>query len=275
MNSLMGTYTAALNLIERGIQDMSLMIQDCIERNQDGFVAAIGQTATSEIEMFKKLPLAVIGVNVNIGSTQEEKAQLNEWIGLDIKNNAITSDQAMEVQDALRQNVKLAKGLLRKFVAQNKKEAQQEQLQMIQANAQTQQQSTQVAGQMKQQEVQIQLQADSQRMQMEYQLKNAFEDKQFQRNLALQKEKNAGIELVAQINAGKQVRVQEVANDGKMKTAIIEGNNQIAKTSIVHHTTHSSLDHKHALEMEALKTQHEHELELQENEPPEKTEEKD
>lgn len=264
MNSLMGTYKAAVNLLERGLQDVSLMIQDCIEKDRDGFIAAIGQTATSEIEMFKQLPLATIGVNIRIGSSEEEKAKLNEWIGLDVKNSLIDSGQAIEVQDALRQNVKLAKGLLRKFVAMNKKMAQDQQLQMVQANAQTQQQSAQVASQMKQQEVQLEIQGKGQLIQMEYSAKDMFAEKEFQRAYKLQQLKNLGSNTDSEIAAGGKVNVQEAANRAKIVSSQIEQNTQITKAHIVHHSDHSKIEHQKQADIELL-----------EHEPPEKKEEKD
>jgi hypothetical protein len=274
-NALRPIHTAHLQLIERLCKRLSLMVQDCIEYDNEAFINAIGVYATKTLEYGKKLALAQIGIKIELLPDQEEWMQLDEQIKIGQQNKELKTSDVVRIRQMMKEDLKLAARLMVLLEDKNAKEAQDAQLQMVQMNGQTQQQSAQMASQMKQQELQIEIQSKGQMLQMEYQLKDAFEDKQFQRNLALQREKNAGIELVAQINAGKQIKVQEVANDGKLKTAIIEGNNQIAKTSIVHHTTHSSIDHKHLVQMEALKTQHAHDLEMQENEPAETTEEKD
>lgn len=264
MNSIMDTYKSAINLFTRMSRGLAPMIQDSIEKDPEKWIAAIGQTGVSEIEHIKKVPLASFGININIGSTQEEKSALVQAMNFDLKNGTINSVDFMDTARAMRQNEKLGSSLLKQRISANQKAQQDAKNQDVQNNMESQMQSTRVASQLKQQELQMESQSKAQLMQQEYQLKDAFEDKQFQRQLALQKEKNAGIELVAQINAGKSVQVQEVANDGKLKAAIVQSNTTVAKEHIIHH---SKIQENSQLQSNAL--------ELQENEAPEKTEEKD
>lgn len=264
MNSIMDTYKSAINLFTRMVKGLVPMIQDSIEKNPDSFISAIGQTAVSEIEHIQHIPMASFGINIDIGSSQEEKAQINQWIDFDVKSNIISSVEAMDVQDDLRKSNKLAKAKLRQAISANQKAMQDAKNQDVQNNMQSQMQSTQVASQLKQQEIQLETQAKIQLLQSEYQLKGQFSQAEFQQAMELQKLKNLGSNTDSEIAAGGKVNVQDSANKGKVVAQQIASNTQLAVKKIEHHSAHTQLHHEQ-----------QNALELQENEPPEKTEESD
>ena len=250
MNAVIGTYKSAINLFTRMAKNLVPMIQDVIEKNPDVFISALGETAVSEIEYIKNIPLSRIGININIGSSQEEKAALLRGMDFDLQNGIITSVDKMDVLRAIRQNEKLASGLLKQRISANEKAKQEAKDQDVKNNMLSQQQSTQVASQLKQQELQLQAQADIERLKTEYALKAQLSQQEFQQNMQLQKVKNEAPLGVAEITSGAKVNVQDKVNQGKVVEKQIEGNYKLATEHVIHHSKHTQLSHQHANNME-------------------------
>jgi hypothetical protein len=262
LTSINDIYTAAQNLFLRMSKYVLMpMIQDCIEQNKAGFIAALGETVVSEIEMIKQIPLATLGININVGSTEEEKAQLMGWINLDIKNGALTSDDGLDAQRALRQSEKLASGLMKQRKKANQKMAMDMKAQDSQLNAQNQQASTQMASQLKQQEMQMAMKFKQQEMAMELDIWKQKQAILHQDTMEQIAGKNIGLENTANINAGKAVKVQQISTEGKLKEGLIQSNTKVASENIIHHSNIQQGFQEHDHKTEQQNQLHRHNLE--------------
>ncbi len=262
MNSIMDTYKSAINLFTRMVKVLVPMIQDTIEKNPDSFIAAIGQTAVSEVEHIKHIPLASFGINIDIGASQEEKAALLQGMDYDLKTQTITSSDKLDVMRTLRQSEKLASALLKQRISANQKAAQEAKNQDVKNNSDAQQASNAQASQNKLAEIKAENDAKLAYLQKEFDLKMALQkeidDAQLQKTVLV----NTGLENVERLKIGKEELVATINAKGKVTVAQIAGNIKIAEKKIEHHSAHTQLHHEQ-----------QNALELQENEPPEKTEE--
>lgn len=263
-NVLQPIYLAFVQLMNKCMSGLGLMIQDSIQYNKDGFMEGIGLPATVTLEHFNQIPLATLGIQVQLAPDEQKIATVMNLLTIDIKAGKLNTSDYLRVEKLVEQSPTEGASLLVQLENKRMKEAQDAKNQDVQNNMQSQMQSTQVASQLKQQEIQLETQAKIQLLQSEYQLKGQFGQATFEQQMALQKLKNEGADTVAEISAGGHVNVQEAANRGKVVAQQIQSNTEIAKEHIVHHSSHTQLHHEQ-----------QNALELQENEPPEKKEEVD
>ena len=263
-NALATLYDAHLGLIKKTAQRVSLQIQDCIEYDNEAFVNAIGQYSADILKVGKNLALSELGIDIYLMPDERQKARIEQLIQLGVQGGLLTPSDILRVEEQMETDVKLAGQLLAMLESKNQKAAQDAKNQDVQNNMQSQMQSTQVASQLKQQEIQLETQAKIQLLQAEWQLKGQYSQTEFQQQMELQRLKNVGSNTDSEIAAGGKVNVQQAANQGKIVAQQIDQNTQITKTHIVHHSDHTKIEHQKNAD-----------LELMENESPEKKEEKD
>lgn len=253
-NSLKSIYTAHVQLLQKHFKGLFLMIQDSIKYNEKAFIEAIGQGAVSEIDMFRKIPYATMGLKIELAPNEQERAEVLQMLNMDVQNQVLTSSDVIRVHAALKSNPKLAAQLLVQLENKNRKAAQDAKTQDIQMNAQSQQQSAQMASQMKQQELQLEAQSAIQKLQAEYQLKTTFEKQLFDQQMELQKLKNEGIITVAEVGKDGKVNVQQAANQGKVLEAQVAAQSKENVENIKHQSSvaNQQLSHQAALHQVAF-----------------------
>ena len=215
-NSLRPLYQAALTLILKQTKRIALMVQDSMEYNTEAFSMAIGEYATETIEYGKKIAFNQFAIDIEFLPDDEEKMQIEGMIALGIQNGTLMTSDLIRIRSVLKEDVKLAAQLLALLEDKNRKNKLNESLKMQEQNALVQGQAAQQASEANMQAEQAILQTKIELIKAEYNFKNDFEQKQFEREMALQQLKNEGIYTVAEINTGGKVKVQEAANQGKV-----------------------------------------------------------
>lgn len=263
-NALATLYGAFIKIATKMTKRVSLQIQDCIEYDNQWFYDKIGKYSTELIKLGKSVSMAELAIEIELLPDESEMADLLKLIdmGLEMNPPTLYPSDAIRIKQQMKTDIKAAGQLLVMLEDKNKKEQQQAALIPIQENAKAQQQSNAQAAQAKQQELEMTLQIETKKMQTEYQLKDAFEDKQFQRAYKLQQLKNEGVNTAAEIaNNGKFDVAHETA-EAKKATALVESNTQITKEHIVHHSAHTQLTHEHANAMEQSEQDKRNDLEI-------------
>lgn len=263
-NCMKPIISAVIDPIDRTAKRLALMVQDSIRFNNKAVTEAIGKSNADILTMGKDMAFSTENIQIELMPDFEEQQDLRNLIALGIKNEVLTPSDVLQIQMQMKSDVTLAGQLLAMLEGKNRKAKMQESAALQQQNAQVQQQSLQMSAQIEQQRVQIQLQADLAKLKAETDLKLQFSSQEFQQQMELQKLKNIGSYTVAEIAAGGKVNVQESANRGKIVAQQIVSNTTLAREQVIHHSKHTMLDHEHK-----------NMLELQENEPPETTEEAD
>lgn len=215
-DSLRPLFNSHLRLLDSLAKEVALMVQDCLEYDNEAFKSAIGAHSTKILQLGKKVSMAQLGIKIELLPDDKEKADIIQLLQLGIESQTLNASDAFRIKQVMKQDAKLAAQLLVYLEAKNRREAEEASAALQQQNGDIQMQSAQAAAQANA-EAQMQItQIEMQRLQMEYQLKNQFEEAQFQRQMKLQELKNQGMYVVAEINTGGKVEVQEAANKGKV-----------------------------------------------------------
>ncbi len=240
-NSLKPIYNAHIRLLESGIKELGLMIQDCIEYDNEAFKNAIGTYSTKVLEMGKSLAFVQLGIKIEILPDEKEKAGLVGMMQLGIQNGSLNSSDAIRINQVMKQDVKLAAQLLVFLESKNRKDKMKESQALQEQNGAIQQQSAQAAAEANTQaEIAING-SKAELLKLEYKLKDEFEQRQIQRQLMLQGSKNEGMEVVAAINTQGKENVQHSINQGKTVVAAINKETNIEKAHIAHHSSMSQI----------------------------------
>jgi hypothetical protein len=210
-NSLRPLNQCYIDLVERAARRLSLMIQDSIEYNEEGFKVAIGQQAVNTLKYGKKMAYNEYAISIDMLPDEEERAQIEQMIVADLTNQVIKSSDAIMVRQILKTNVKLAAQMLVLREKKNREDKMEESAQLQQQNTDTQTQSAQAAEQARAQAEQQIIQAKQALLQLEYQLKG---------QLSSQEASQAERLMILQ-NTGK-VEVQEKANEGKIDASVVD-----------------------------------------------------
>ena len=193
-----------LNAFHSLVEDMSeyicLMLQDLVEYKGEieALSNPLGENNVRTITIGKDVPITEFGIRIEILPTAEEMQELNQWISICLEQQTIDPDDAMDIKEIAKQNIKLASHLLKK----RKKQREQKQAEAAQANseqtAQIQQQSSQAKAQGDIAVIQAKSQAKKEELTLEYKLKEELE----QRNQAreLQKIQETGKQKLLQID---------------------------------------------------------------------------
>lgn len=233
-DSLAPLFDAHLDLVEATAQEIGLMIQDCIEYNNEAFIDAIGKAATDTLKEGRDMALVELGIKIELLPDDNEKAQLNQLIQLGIEQQVLTPSDVVRIYSVMKEDVKLAARWLIFLEEKNRKNKMEEAAQQQQQNGQIQKQSAQVAAQAQAQldqeltknkiiVMQTQNQLDMQKLQMEFELQ-----------MKLQGLKNEGSATVAEIGAGGKVNVQDAANKGKVVAAQVAADSKVITEHIKH-----------------------------------------
>lgn len=235
-NALRPHYAAVLNLVLRSCERVVLMIQDSMEHNEEAFTMAIGEQAVATLKYGRKVAFNQFAIDIELSPDDEEKLNIEQKIQIGLTNGSLFVSDSIRIEQELKYSAKLAAQLLVLLENKNKEDKIKESMSLQQQNGDIQTQSAQAASQFKQQEMQLEVQSKTQLFQVEYQLKDAFEEKQFQRQMQLQGLKNEGGATEAVINSHSKVDVQNAANEGKIVATQVQSQSKETVEHIKHNT---------------------------------------
>tara|TARA_R100000995_G_scaffold69035_1_gene37665 strand:- start:314 stop:2698 length:2385 start_codon:yes stop_codon:yes gene_type:complete len=195
--------------------NISMMVQNkAVADGLRGYELALGKEVVDVVNIVKSLTLAELGIEIEILPTAEDMQELNILIEKAITAQSIELEDAMEVKDVAKVNIKKATHLLKK----RRKEKQESDMAIAanasQQNAQAQMQSQQSAAQSEMQLKQMEHQMDMEKLQMEYQLKMQLE------------------QMKARTKGMADAEVAMINNDEKLKQIDAAKKNNIDDTSI-------------------------------------------
>jgi len=245
-NSLSPIFNAHLRLVNNANKRTALMIQDCIEHNNESFMTAIGQHSTEVLEMGMKLAYVQMGIDIELLPTDEDKLLINQQIQLGQQSNPplLTPSDVIRINQVMKTNTKLAGQLLVYLEEKNRKTRAEESAALQKQNGDIQVQSAQAA-------TQGQIQADAEMtknkaslIQLEGQLKSQLSAQEFEQEkqlLGLQGQINNAAVMA---NNQTKVVVQSLANEGKLKEQ---------ESAQEHEREIAEKEHDQAIEQEAFK----------------------
>lgn len=229
-NSLRPTFNAYLKLITDTAKDLALMVQDCIEYDNEAFMGAIGTQATKTLAYGKKLAFVQLGIKIELLPDEQEKGEINQLIQIGVANMQLTPSDVIRIRHVMKENVKLAAKLLVYLEGKNRKAKMEESAALQKQNGDIQVQSSQAAAQATAQLDQTLTANKIAIITKESELKDFNDEKAFQRAMQLQSLKNEGLYTVAEINNGGKVDVQKAANDGKIIAQHVANEGKIDNT---------------------------------------------
>lgn len=195
-------------------QNVSLMIQNkAVADGLKGYEMAIGKEVVDVINIVKDLSLAELGIDIEILPDADELAQLDILIEKAITAQSIELEDAMEIRDVAKINIKKATQLLKKRRKEKEEQDMAKTQAASQANAQAQVQSTQAAAQAEMQVKQMEHQMKLEELQVEYQLKMQLEQVKAQTNGMVKAETTLieSDEKVRQIKAAKENNLDDTS----------------------------------------------------------------
>ena len=195
--------------------NIAMMVQNkAVADGLRGYELALGKEVVDVVEIVKDLTLAELGIEIEILPSAEDMQELNILIEKAITAQSIELEDAMEVKDVAKVNIKKATHLLKK----RRKEKQESDMAIAnnasQQNAQAQMQSQQSAAQSEMQLKQMEHQMEMEKLQMEYQLKMQLE------------------QMKARTKGMADAEVAMINNDEKLKQIDAAKKNNIDDTSI-------------------------------------------
>lgn len=178
---------AFLYVYNQTARGVALMVQlKAMADGLKGYEYALGKESVDIINITKDLSFAEMGIEIVALPDAEERAYLDQLIQTSITAGSIETEDAMEIRDIAKVNVKKATHLMKKLrkdkQEQDMKKTQfaseqnaQSQTQSAMAIKQAEMQSMQMEHQMKMQEMQAQHQMKMDEMTLEYKLKAEVE----------------------------------------------------------------------------------------------------
>ncbi|MDB4301924.1 hypothetical protein N9924_00005, partial [bacterium] len=213
-----------LNIFKRTSEGIGAMIQlKAMGDGLKGFELALGKEIVDVINIVKDLSFAELGINIVPLPDAEERAYLEGLIEKAITVGSIELEDAMEIRDVSRVNVKKATHLLKK----TRKDKQEQQQKAAEANAQAQ---AQAQGQQAQQLEQMRMQTS----QMEHQQAMALQADKYNREIELAKingmikgdlEQIKGDEKMEQIKAAMDANMDDTTGGVVPQPRIFPGGN--------------------------------------------------
>lgn len=175
-NALRVLYEGYVYINEEVARQVCLLSQQLIRYgyHKETFRNMIGDANIKEID-FNKLGIADYAINVSMLPDEGEKEVAEGFIRLGIERDRITTEDALEARELLKEDVQKAMKFLavRERIRMEQKAQQAEQNSKVQAEIQAQ--AAQLAEQAKQQTEQAKIQMEMEKLQLEYQLKTQFE----------------------------------------------------------------------------------------------------
>jgi hypothetical protein len=213
---------AYLNIFKRTAEGIGSMIQlKAMGDGLKGFELALGKEIVDVINVVKDLSFAELGINIVPLPDAEERAYLESLIEKAITVGSIELEDAMEIRDVSRVNVKKATHLLKKTRKDKAEQAQK----AAEANAQAQ---SQAQGQQAQQLEQMKMQTK----QMEHQQAMELQADKYNREMELAKvngmmkgevEMIKGDEKKEQIKAAMDANLDDSEGSGVPQPKIFSG----------------------------------------------------
>ena len=219
-NSTRSLNEAYLYIYKTLSENICLMVQNkAIADGLKGFEMALGKEVVDVVNIVKDLSLAELGIEIDILPDADELAQLDVLIEKAITAQSIELEDAMEIRDVARVNLKKATQLLKKRRKEKEEQDMAKTQAASQANAQAQIQSAQAAMQSEAQLKQMEHQMKMEELQLEYQLKIQLEQAKAQVN-GMVKAETAILESdekVRQIREAKKVNIDDTALGGGVR----------------------------------------------------------
>ncbi len=224
-NSLKPIFNAHLRLIEAVSKDIALMIQDCIEFENEAFTNAIGTYATKTLEYGKKLAFVQMGIKIELLPDEDEKMQIDEQIRLGQMSNPplLMPSDVIRIRAVLREDVKLAAKLLVHLEEKNRKNRMKEAQALSEQNGQVQVQSAQAAAQANSE---VQAQADASKAEL-IKLQGQIDS-----DLSAQEHR----QIMEQLNSKNQTLlvVQDKKNEGAENIEHVAGDHKFVSEALKH-----------------------------------------
>lgn len=219
-NSTRSLNEAYLYIYKTLSENICLMVQNkAIADGLKGFEMALGKEVVDVVNIVKDLSLAELGIEIDILPDADELAQLDILIEKAITAQSIELEDAMEIRDVARVNLKKATQLLKKRRKEKEEQDMAKTQAASQANAQAQIQSAQAAMQSEAQLKQMEHQMKMEELQLEYQLKMQLEQTKAQVN-GMVKAETAILESdekVRQIREAKKANIDDTALGGGVR----------------------------------------------------------
>lgn len=195
--------------------NISMMVQNkAIADGLKGYNLALGKEVVDVIDIVKDLTLAELGIEIEILPNADELEELSMLISTAITAQSIELEDAMEIKDVARINIKKATHLLKKRRKEKQEQDIAKSASASQQNAQSQMQSQQAAFQAESQLKQMEHQMEIEKLQTEYQLKMQLE------------------QVKAQTSGMATAEVAMINNKEKLKQIDAAKKNNIDDTSI-------------------------------------------
>lgn len=214
-NSTRSLNEAYLYLYKNLADNISMMVQNkAIADGLRGYELALGKEVVDVVNIVKDLTLAELGIEIEILPNADELEELNMLIEKALTAQSIELEDAMEIKDVARVNIKKATHLLKKRRKEKQEADMAKAASASQQNAQAQIQSQQAASQA---EAQLEAQKHQYKMeatQQEYQLKMQLE------------------QVKAQFNGMANAEVAMINNKEKLKQIDAAKENNLDDTSI-------------------------------------------
>ena len=213
-NSTRSLNEAYLYVYKDLAETVSMMVQNkAVADGLKGFELALGKEVVDVIDIVKDLSLAELGIEIEILPDAEELAELNGLIEKAITAQSIELEDAMEIKDVAKINIKKATQLLKKRRKEKLEQDMAKSAMASQQNAQGQIQAAQAASQAEAQLKQMEHQMKMQELQMEYQLKMQLEEVKARANGMVKAETTLveSDEKVRQIKAAKDSNIDDTS----------------------------------------------------------------
>ncbi len=214
-NSTRSLNEAYLYLYKSLADNISMMVQNkAIADGLRGYELALGKEVVDVVNIVKDLTLAELGIEIEILPNAEELEELNLLIEKALTAQSIELEDAMEIKDVARVNIKKATHLLKKRRKEKQEQDMEKAAAASQQNAQAQIQSQQSASQAVAQLEAQKHQYKMEETQLEYQLKMQLE------------------QVKARANGMANAEVAMINNDEKLKQIDAAKENNLDDTSI-------------------------------------------
>jgi len=246
-NSLAPIFNAHLKLVGQANKKTALMIQDCIEHNNEAFINAIGAHSTTILEYGKKLAFIQMGIDIELLPDDLEKAEINEQIRLAQMSvpPLLTPSDVIRVRQLMKTNVKLAGQLLSYLEEKNRKTRMEESAALQKQNGDIQMQSAQAATQGAMQADAVATENKIKYLQAETQAKSQLSSQDFEQQMQLLTTQLQGQGAHKHADNMTKLAVQNLANEGKVEQQEISND---------HEHEMSEKDHDQTIEQEAFKS---------------------
>lgn len=206
-NALHHIFNGEKNLFERLFDNAACRIYDSVAFKDSGYYSdSFGKTIYESIRKMDKKAYRELGVKVDFGTNDNDKAKLEADISQSIANGQITLSDKYEIVNI--QNLKLAQQILAYRIKKNTEAAHQREMEKITATSEQQQQSVLVAEEERRKT-----------LQMEIQLKAALIDKEYDRKMELESLKLDAMGYNKDTEMDKKKEIQAVANEGNLNIA--------------------------------------------------------